>query len=185
MSELYEYVLLSVVLGWLFSRLAGLFAAPRSAALAGGALGGLAMLGQYAAPEMAGFSALFSPVSLGIALLAGADLARPFGLCARRWPALELAALLALYVAYVYASVGEAAPDPYALGYAGVGPAAVAMALAGWAFWRRDALLALTVAGAQLSWLLGLGSENFFDHLASALLVPAALIGLARRLRRV
>ncbi len=183
MSELYEYILLGAVLAWLFSRLAGLFAGPRAAALAGGALGGLAMAGQYLVPAVAGFSALFSPVSLGIALVAGADLARPFGLPPRRWPAAELLALLALYVAYVYASIGEAAPDPYALGYAGPGPAVVALALAGWAFWRRDMLLALTVVGAQLSWLSGVGSENFLDHLASALLVPAALIGLVRRLR--
>ncbi len=183
MSEIYEYVLLSAVLAWLFSRLAGLFAAPRAAALAGAVLGGLAMLGQFLAPGLAGFSALFSPVSLGIALIAAADLARPFGLRTRRWPAAELLALLALYVAYVYASVGEAAPDPYALGYAGAGPAVVALALAGWAWWRRDMVLALAVVGAQIGWLAGVGSENFLDHLASALLVPAALIGLARRLR--
>ena len=183
MSDLYEYLALTAVMSWLLSRLLGLFARPRLASLAGVALGAAAMIAQYLAPAAAGFSAVFSPVSLGIALAAGADLARPFGWRARRWPVRELLAVLALYVLYVYASVGEAPADPYAFGYGGIGPAVVAVVLAGWAWVRRDMLLAVVVVAAQVFWLSGIGSENFFDHLASALLVPAMLIGLARRLR--
>ena len=126
--------------------------------------------------------AIFSPVSLGIAALALADLARPFGVMAQRWSWQELGVVLIFYCAYIYASLGGVAFDRYALGYSGGAAIGVPVALAGVAYYRKDWLMAAVVAGAQVLWMAGIGSENLFDHLASALLVPAVLIGMARRI---
>ena len=184
MAELYEYACLGLVAAWAISR--PLFPALGAgrAALAGLALAGALMMWQWLDPGVAALAALFSPVSLGLALLAGADLARPFGLRPRRWGTGEMLVLLVAYVAFLHAALGWMQFDPYAQGYAGVAPAMLALVLGGYAFWRRDGLLAAITLGAQLAWLSGIGSENFFDHLAGALLVPALLIGLARRLRQ-
>lgn len=114
-------------------------------------------------------------------MLCVADWARPFGVQARRWSRAELWTLLLIYGAYIYASIGGTYFDPYAFGYGAKGAAAMAIVVGAYAFVRRDLLLGAIVVASQLAWLANIGSENFFDHVISALLIPAVIIGLRRR----
>lgn len=181
MNEIYEYSGLIVVVAWLASRYFARKVDVRQAVIRGFIFSVLFAATQYLWPYFALSTAIFSPVSLGIVLLCAADLARPFGGLARRWSRPELWALLAIYVAYIYASIGGSYFDPYALGYGAKGAGAVAVALGLYALVRRDVLLGGIVLGSQIAWLGNIGSENFFDHITSALLIPAILIGLRRR----
>ena len=183
MNDLYEYSCLAIAAGWLISCISGAFLPPRPAVISA-LLVAVTMMGvQFAFPTTAVISAVFSPVSVGVAVFAAADMARAFGYEAPRRHPLELIVALSGYVWFLAASLGVFGVDPYGFGYSGVGPAAVAILLAGYAFLRSDALLGVTIVLAQLAWLSGAGSENLFDHLFGVLLIPALLVGLYRRLR--
>ncbi len=93
--------------------------------------------------------------------------------------------ILGLYCVYIFASIGGVAFDPYAFGYSGGAGLGVPVALAGYAYYRKDWLMAAIVAGAQALWLAGIGTENLFDHLTSALLVPALFVAIVRRMRGI
>ena len=182
-GDLYEILCVSAIVGWVLSRPLRWFLGAQM-----GAIGGLGLALILSGvgliwPASNWPVAIFSPVSLGIAALALADLGRAFGVRARRWSLAEMAGVLGLYVGYVFASVGGIAFDPYALGYNAGVSLGVPVLLAGYAYRRKDWLMGAVVAGAQVLWMANIGSENLFDHLAGALLIPAALIGMARRLR--
>lgn len=183
MTELYEILCVMAISGWVLSRPLRWFLSAPLGAIAGLAAAGLLSVVGLIWPASNWPAAIFSPVSLGIAGLALADLLRPFGVIARRWSLAELGAILGIYVAYIFASVGGTAFDPYAFGYSAGVSLGVPVAVAGYAYVRKDWLVAGIVAGAQILWMADIGSENLFDHLASALLVPAVLIGMARRFR--
>ena len=184
MGSLYEILCVTAITGWLFSRPLGLVLGPQIAAISGLSLA-LALSGISLIWPASGWPiAIFSPVSLGIAALALADLMRPFGVIARRWSGSELLVILAFYMVYLFASLGGIAFDPYALGYTAGISLGIPVALAGYAYARRDWLLGAVIATAQALWATGIGSENLFDHLVSALLVPAILIGMWRSLWR-
>lgn len=160
--------------------------APRQAVLAGA---GLAALAALADPWLALLSlmvALFAPFSLVVTAMALDSLARPFRRAARRapTPAWALALALAALLAYLAASMGVIAPDPYRLGYHPAAPGALVAILLLWSWMRGDAWLALACLAAQSLWLAGLGSDNGFDQIAHALLVPILALRLARSLLR-
>lgn len=182
MGDIYEILCVTAITAWVISRPLGWFVGRQLGATSGLLIAGLLSLIGMLWPITNWPVALFSPVSLGVAALALADILRPFGIVARRWSLPELTAGLAMYVGYLYASLGGVLFDPYGLGYSGGVTWGVPVALAAYAFGRKDWLLAAVIAGSQALWLAGIGSENLFDHLASLLLFPAILIGIGRRL---
>lgn len=179
----YEFLCVAAVTGWVLSRPLMLFLPSVLANLVG--LGAAIALGicYLIWPYSGWVVAIFSPVSLGIAIYAVVDMTRPFGVIAPRWSLAELGAGLAAYCVYIYASLGWIMFDPYALGFSGGASFGVPVVLAGYAYWRKDWVLGGIIVGAQALWMAGIGSENLFDHLVSALVVPAILIGVARRVR--
>lgn len=99
--------------------------------------------------------------------------------------ALGLLVLIGLYCS----ALGVFDFDVYRYGYQPLGAGAVALSgiLYGW--WRGNMFLSGVFAGAQVMWLFGVESSNFFDYISHVFLVPVlawSLVGgiIVKGLRR-
>ena len=175
-----------VLLAWALRWPARALLGPREAVLAGAALAGAAALADPWLEFLSLTVALFAPFSLLVTAMALDDLARPFRKAPRLvpTPAWALGLGLAVMIAYLAASMGLVAFDPYRLGYQPPWPGVVVALLLLWAWRRGDLWLALACLAAQGLWHAGIGSDNGFDQIAHALLVPILAVRLARALAR-
>lgn len=184
LNEACAVVTLGLVFGWCLMAAGRFFVSPRRAAIVGLAAGVLAALVGRGHPPVHFFAGLFLPLGLSLPALALQDALGAFGVRGRRWPAWEVAALLVLYLAFLAASMGAVAFDPYRFGYQ-PGPVAMlslALVLYGWL--RRDFLIAGVALAGQALWLAGVGGGNYFDHIAHVLLAPVLIAELLKRALR-
>lgn len=81
----------------------------------------------------------------------------------------------------ILGSLGAIKLFPYGWFYSGLGPLIIAVLVGLWAVLRRQAHILIAVLVAQVFWLTGIGSSNFYDQITHFILVPALVISAVRQ----
>lgn len=171
MSAIYELICAAILLGWCASRLLMLALPDRRAVWVGYGGAGMIILFAHHTMPLGFFVALFAPFGVLLPALALQNSARVFGFNASRYRRRDIIVFLAIYLAFLAASAGVVDWHPYSYGYDAFGAAVVALVLAVFALWRGYVVVLAVVVTAQILWLAGIGSSNFFDQISHVLLI--------------
>ena len=181
MNEIYTTVSVGLLLSWLAAALLRIALPGKQASLGGLVLGLAIMLAARSTLPVLVLVSLFEPVAFGLSFLILRSLAKPF-LEIKVVPAWEQVLFLGLIFGYLYLSAGVTLFDPYRLGFDPLWAGCVAGSLCLYAGMRGYIGFSLLPFAAQIIWMTGLGSSNYFDHLISALMVPILIASVFGRL---
>lgn len=181
MSGLGSLAALAVVAGWVAFAVAGWVASPGLAAGLG-AVAALAVVAMRDSLAVAGALALLAPFGVMLPALALRHVAVKLGVSMPGFASWELAVFVVVYAGFLAAAFGVVPVDLYRLGYAPLPVAAMVVVLCGYAFLTGNWFLAAVAVAGQAAWVLGWGSDNWFDHVLHVALWPVALVALVVRL---
>ena len=173
---------LGALIGWLAWLILGLGLGAQLAVPLGLGIGlALAVAARDTLP-LRGAVALLGPVGVVLPLLILRQMAADLGAPVQPFGSAELLVFLALYLAFLAASMGVLPIDAYRFGYAPLPVAVIVLAVCAFGLWQGALFLPLLAVLAQAMWVLGWGSSNYFDHVLHPALVPAVAIVLILRL---
>ncbi len=178
MIDLYTSFVITIMLGWVAFQILKI-ALPYKQSLITGLLVGLAFatIGRTSLP-VTFLVATFFPVAFTIPAIVIRDFMNKAGISCppiKRW---EIGLFLIIYSAFLAASMGAIAFDPYRFGYDPVWAGLVAMLLVAYTAWRKNPFPAIIAVTGQALWLAGIGSSNYFDQIGHFLLLPILLFAL-------
>ncbi len=182
MSALLTSAGLAVILGWIAFALGGLALSPPLAAALGAALGLGAVLLFHGSLALGAVIAVLAPFGVMLPALALRHAGAKLGLPVQPFSTTELLIFLALYTAFLATATGAIPVDLYRLGYAPVPVALMVLALCVCGALTGSLFVPLVAVLAQVVWVLGWGSSNWFDEVTHAALVPVLVIVLITRL---
>lgn len=170
-------IALAIVLGWTGFALAGLWAGPVGASMAGGAVTAL-VLALRSNIVVAGAMALLSPLGVMLPALALRDVAATWGLPVVPFGTTELMIFITAYATFLASAMGVLPVDLYRLGYAPRPVAAMVLMVCGYGLVSGTLFLPLAAVAGQALWLARLGSSNWFDHVLHVVLLPVGVVAL-------
>jgi hypothetical protein len=185
MTEIYTTVSLGLIAAWFIALPFRPILGPAKAVPLGVAIGVLvAVFLRQSMPVLVAVS-LLEPMSFGLTALAICSFLRPFMPMLRVAVWEQLALLGGLCVFYA-SSAGMLSVDLYRHGYDPLTVGGIAVVLSLYAALRGYLFLALVPVVAQLLWLSGIASSNYFDHLLHATMICilpiSILVGFLRPL---
>lgn len=182
MTGIVTYVWIAILLSWVSFAVLGHFSDAQMAALAGLVIGVGVMLGFRETIAIRGLVAVLEPVGVVLPLLALRHMVSGFGLPSTPFSTAELLVFLLVYVAFLAAFMGVIPGDVYRWGYAPLPVGAMVLVLCVYGAITGNLAIPVIAVAAQLLWVLGWGSSNWFDHILHATLVPVVIVVLAMRL---
>lgn len=181
MNELYTSVTLGILIGWVAFKILSFILPNKTALIFGMFIGLMSATLARETQSILYFTAILSPIAITIPLLALRSLLQTFSISCPQFSKWEMAGILAIYIAYLAASLGVLIFDPYRLGYSFVWAGTLAIMLIGYGAVRRNPFFPIAAISGQILWVSDIGSSNYFDHIGHALLVPIILVALIRR----
>ena len=175
-------VFLAILLGWIAWGVASLVVSAPVSIVIGAAAGTLVMVFLRDTIVISGAMALLEPVGVILPLLILRQAAGATGWPLPTFSSLELFIFLVLYVWFLAASMGVFPVDPYRLGYAPIHVAVMVLMLCLYGLLTGNWFVPFAAVMAQLLWVMGHGSSNWFDHILHATLVPVVAVVLLLRL---
>lgn len=181
MSALVGNLWLAVLLGWAAWGVLSLGLSAPWSIVAGLAVGAICAFGLRETLALRGIVAVLGPIGVVIPLLALRQMAGVLGVPVHPFGTLELLVFLAAYLVFLAAAMGALPAEIYRLGYAPLWVAGIVLAICAYGLWQGSVFLPALAVSAQLLWVLGWGSSNYFDHILHVGLIPAVLIVLVAR----
>ena len=176
------YIWLSIVLAWAAFMAFSAVLSPVAAVLSGALIGGGATHVLRNSRALGGIVAVLEPIGVVLPLLALWHMAGALGADLPRLSTLELLIFIIVWSGFLAASMGVVRAEPYRLGYAPVPVGVMVLMVCLYGALTGNPLLPLIAVAGQTLWMLRLGSSNWFDHVAHAVLVPVAVVALIGRI---
>ncbi len=129
-----------------------------------------------------GLIAVLGPVGIVLPLLILRQMAGNLGVPVQTFGSVQIVMFILLYVAFLATAAGAISMDVYRFGFAPWPVAIMVLTLCALGLWQGALFLPVLAVVAQVFWVLGWGSSNWFDHVLHPMLIPAAIIVVVLRL---
>ena len=182
MTGLLSSAALAVLIGWVIYALASLAMSVPMAAGLGAVIGLSAVMFAPGSMAVGGLVAVLAPFGVMLPALALRHVGIGFGLPVVPFSNAELIVFLIAYLAFLSAAMGVIPVDLYRYGYAPVPVAIMVLAICAYGLATGNPFLPLVAVCAQLVWMLGWGSSNWFDGVLHLALVPVCIVVLIQRM---
>ncbi len=181
MKSLVASVTIAIVTGWLGLVLGRLILPLPLAIIAGIALGVLSVTWLRHGLALKSCTGLMEPMGIVLPVLALRHVAQLLGFDTGMFATAELVLFVLAYMAFLATTFGYLRGDAYRLGYAPLPVGIMVLGVCVYGAMREDITLPLIAVLAQLFWIRGWGSSNWFDHVLHVALLPLVILQLGVR----
>lgn len=182
MSALAGNLWLAVLIGWAAWGVLSLGVASPASMILGLVIGLTCAFGLRETVGLRAIVAVLGPIGVVLPLLVLRQMAGALGVPVMPFGTVELAVFLLAYLAFLATAMGVLPAEIYRLGYAPLWVGAIVLAICAYGLWQGSVFLPALAVLAQVLWVMGWGSSNYFDHILHVGLIPAVLIVLVTRI---